>query len=73
MKKLFPYPSLLIALIFTMMSCGGEDDTRLINNPYLNPIPVSLNLNLNLPQYNLLKYPGNFVTQQSRRRWCCRL
>lgn len=61
MKKLFPYPSFFIALLFTMMSCGGEDDTRLINNPYLNPIPVSLNLNLNLPQYNLLKYPGNFV------------
>ncbi len=49
----------LIALVF--FGCSGEDDNRLINNPYLNQIPVSLNLNLNLPQYNALKYPGNFV------------
>lgn len=51
----------LLALLFFSLSCGGEDDTRLINNPYLNPIPVALNLNLNLPQYNALKYPNNFL------------
>ena len=53
--------TLRLLLITLLLSCGGEDDTRLINNPYLNPVPVSLNLNLNLPQYNPLKYPGNFV------------
>ncbi len=51
---------LLAPLLFSL-ACGGEDDTRLINNPYLNTIPVALNLNLNLPQYNILKYPGNFL------------
>ena len=50
-----------LMLLALLLGCGGEDDTRLINNPYLNPVPVSLNLNLNLPQYNPLKYPGNFV------------
>jgi hypothetical protein len=50
-----------VFIIVLTLSCSGEDDNRLINNPYLNPIPVSINLNLNLPQYNALKFPGNFV------------
>ena len=58
--------TLRLLLITLLLSCGGEDDTRLINNPYLNPVPVSLNLNLNLPQYNPLKYPGNFVVRNNQ-------
>ena len=50
-----------VFIIILTLSCSGEDDNRLVNNPYLNPIPVSINLNLNLPQYNALKFPGNFV------------
>lgn len=53
--------SFSLLLMVLLLGCSGEDDNRLINNPYLNQVPVSLNLNLNLPQYNALKYPGNFV------------
>ena len=53
--------SFSLLLMVLLLGCSGEDENRLINNPYLNQVPVSLNLNLNLPQYNALKYPGNFV------------
>lgn len=44
------------------LGCGKNDDNNINNNnPYLTPIIVNLNLNLNLPEYNPLKFPGNSV------------
>ena len=41
-----------------LLGCN-KDESRNDNNPnLLNPL-ISVNLNLNLPQYNLLKFPGN--------------
>lgn len=49
---------LIFALIFT--ACKSDDNNQpLDDNPFLNEPPVSLTLNLNLPQYNPLKFPGN--------------
>lgn len=48
------------ALILTVLSCSKSDE-KLTRNPYLpNPL-VDLNLNLNLPEYNALNYPGNYI------------
>ena len=61
MKKLFI--TLFIGL--ALLGCN-KDDSRNDNNPnLLNPL-VSLNLNLNLPQYNTLKFPNNslIITEQ---------
>jgi len=45
-------------LVLTLLSCS-DDDSQNNNNPnLLNPL-INLNLNLNLPQYNPLKFPGN--------------
>jgi len=55
LKKVFTILSLLL-----LLSCSKEDD-KLNRNPYLTSPVVSLNLNLNLPEYNALKYPGSYV------------
>lgn len=52
----------IISLLFLLTLSCSSDDTRNYNNPYLIPTTVNLQLNLNLPQYNQLKYPGNSVT-----------
>jgi len=56
-------PTLFVLLIAVLMgSCGSKDDDNINdNNPYINPPPTNLSLNLNLPEYNLLNYPGNSV------------
>lgn len=52
--------SLLVFFSILFSSCS-KDKEKLNQNPYLtNPI-VNLNLNLNLPEYNSLKFPGNYV------------
>lgn len=60
MKKIFLF--LLLPLVF---ACDKED-TRNDNNPNLIDPIINLTLNLNLPQYNGLNFPGNSVvlTQQ---------
>lgn len=53
----------IVALLFVLISliaCNNDDDNN-NNNPYLTVPPVNLNLNLNLPEYNDLKFPGNSV------------
>lgn len=52
-------------LLITLMACKSDDDLNK-DNPYLIDPLVNLNLNLNLPQYNPLKFPGNHlvITQQ---------
>lgn len=51
----------ILLLLLLTISCSS-DDSKNYNNPYLIPTTVNLQLNLNLPQYNQLKYPGNHVT-----------
>ena len=49
---------LIFALAFA--ACSSDDNSQpLDDNPFLTEPPVSLTLNLNLPQYNPLKFPGN--------------
>lgn len=59
MKKII----LGIFFIVISLSCNNDDDNRDVNNnnPFLTPPIVSITLNLNLPQFNPLKFPGNSV------------
>ncbi len=58
MKRL----SLILFLSLFLGACGNNDDDNINdNNPYINPPPISLSLNLNLPEYNPLRFPGNSV------------
>lgn len=64
MKKTFYTISKLLLLFtaFVLLSCENNDDDPIEdNNPFLNPPLVNLNLNLNLPEYNPLRFPGNSV------------
>ncbi len=49
-----------LLIVFITLSCSKNDDKQ-ERNPYLSDPVVSLNLNLNLPEYNPLKFPGNTV------------
>ena len=49
-------------LLVLLASCGKNDDGKVNdNNPYLTAPIVNLNLNLNLPEYNPLQFPGNYL------------
>ncbi len=59
---------LKIATLFLLcicLSCNNDDDER-DNNPYLQNPVVSLNLNLNLPEYTPLQFPGNHIIINSQ-------
>lgn len=59
MIKKITFSLLFIAFL---SSCSTDDNER-INNPYLTDIRFVLDLNLNLPEYNSLNFPGNsYVT-----------
>ncbi|MDC8002191.1 hypothetical protein POV26_14180 [Aequorivita todarodis] len=49
-----------LLIVFITLSCSKKDEKQ-ERNPYLSDPVVSLNLNLNLPEYNPLKFPGNSV------------
>lgn len=49
-----------LLLVFIILSCSKNDEKQ-VRNPYLTEPVVNLNLNLNLPEYNPLKFPGNAV------------
>lgn len=51
---------LLIFIVSGLASCDPDDGIR--NNPYLNEVSFRLNINLNLPEYNNLNFPGNSYT-----------
>lgn len=58
MRKIFQ----LFPLIFLFLSCSADDELR--KNPYLPELNFSFSLDLSLPQYNKLNFPGNtFVTR----------
>src|SRR5690606_891748 len=56
MKNIFL--SILIASL--VVSCSKNDDKQ-DRNPYLTDPAVNMSLNLNLPEYNASKFPGNYV------------
>ncbi|MFD2517109.1 hypothetical protein [Salinimicrobium flavum] len=51
---------LCIALSLMFMGCSGDDEIR--NNPYLPNLNFTLRLDLSLPEYNNLNFPGNSYT-----------
>lgn len=54
-------------ILTTLFSCKSDDGgTVNNNNPFLNPPQVSVSLNLNLPEFNPLRFPGNSVIIGSR-------
>ncbi len=57
MKKI----AIALILIISLLSCSSSDDNNQNQNPYLAVPPVNLSLNLNLPEYNSLKFPGGSV------------
>lgn len=55
-------PIIFFLFIFSVSACTQDDEIR-YNNPYLPNESFSLNLNLSLPEYNNLNFPGNsYVT-----------
>jgi hypothetical protein len=51
---------IILLLLLTVFSCKKEDQIN-VDNPYLIDPLVSMTLNLNLPEYNPLKFPGNSI------------
>lgn len=49
-----------ILISILLISCSKSDE-KLNRNPFLTNPVVSLNLNLNLPEYNPLKFPGSYI------------
>ena len=58
MIKRILFSALLISLF---LSCSTADENR-NNNPYLVDVNFTLNINLGLPEYNSLNFPGNSYT-----------
>lgn len=48
----------LLVFLLVLNSCSTNDDNR-IDNPNLVDVSFRLILNLNLPEYNSLNFPGN--------------
>lgn len=51
---------LLVLIALLVISCSKSDDKQ-DRNPFLTNPAVSMSLNLNLPEYSTLKFPGNYV------------
>ncbi len=49
-----------LSVLLLFIGCKKDDNVN-TDNPYLVDPLVSLNLNLNLPEYNPLKFPGNSI------------
>ena len=61
---------ILVFLVFLgFVSCKSDDNQIIDDNPFLNDPIVSLTLNLNMPQFNSLKFPGSslIIPQQGIR------
>lgn len=57
--KRFLFP--IVLSLFLLACSKNNDDNINDNNPYINPPIVNFNLNLNLPEYNPLRFPGNSI------------
>ena len=55
---------IIVFFCLALISCK-KDDSPNDNNPNLLSPLISVNLNLNLPQYNPLKFPGNSLILNS--------
>mgnify|MGYP006159986731 CR=1 FL=1 len=55
---------LLFVFVLLLMGCDKENFSN--NNPYLPNYPVDLFINLSLPQYSNLNFPGNYVVDYSQ-------
>lgn|SRR5690554_5889731 len=60
MKKI----TVLLIVVTVLFSCSKEDERR-NDNPYLTSPIINLQLNLNLPEYTPLNYPGNFYIENN--------
>lgn len=49
----------LTFVIFIFIICGCSKDRVSNNNPFIPNVPVNYSIDLNLPQYNNLKFPSN--------------
>ncbi|HET7361680.1 MAG TPA: hypothetical protein VFI78_07085 [Salinimicrobium sp.] len=52
---------LFLSLSLLFLGCSKDDNGR-NNNPYLVDLNFAFRVNLNLPQYNQLNYPGNSMS-----------
>lgn len=60
-KYLFAMKKIIVLLSISLFLACSDTDHKLDRNPFLpNPV-VNMDLNLNLPEYNPLKYPGSYV------------
>ena len=51
--------AIILILVFIFFSCESDDNAR--QNPFLVDIGFQFDMNLNLPQFSSLQFPGNFV------------
>lgn len=56
---------LILTIGVVLISCNNNDDVNR-NNPYLIDPMVNMQLDLSLPQYNLLNFPGNSLLLNSQ-------
>ena len=62
MKKLL----FLLLIILISSSCNSDDNNQ--NNPNLPSVPVNFKINLNLPQYVGLRFPGGIFEDRTAGR-----
>ncbi|WP_108807297.1 Rieske (2Fe-2S) protein [Aquimarina spinulae] len=55
--------TLFLASILLILSCSSDDNGD--NNQFLPPSSVNYQINLNLPQFNPLKFPSNHLVDNS--------
>ncbi|WP_438425922.1 Rieske (2Fe-2S) protein [Aquimarina macrocephali] len=55
--------TLFLASVLLILSCSSDDNGD--NNQFLPPSSVNYQINLNLPQFNKLKFPSNHFVDNS--------
>lgn len=60
MKKI-----VFLMFLTLILSCSSDDGP---NNPFLPSVPVNFTINLNLPQYNNLNFPGGIFVDRTDGR-----
>ena len=60
-------PVIAVVCLVFVLGCKKDDNNTLNdNNPFLTTPIVNISLNLNLPEYNPLRFPGNSVLINNR-------
>lgn len=65
-KLLHVSKKILVLLAIFPFIFGCDPGTVNYNNPNIPNYPVNLSVNINLPQYNNLQFPGNYVVNYSQ-------